>query len=429
LTGENFNTKVAYNLDKKTWEKIGNREEWEYEGKQDGKSKWRRRDGFPNAQKAEGGGRAYFCCEEKCFALVVAQGPIREWYFRRHSKQEINGANADCGTQTLINNLPSMDQRELIEAAKTILSQFLNNEAGGRDEFDVEIASLDVEIPNTRVTPSITITHKSRVPNQTFVEIVSTNETHRDSVAWGLYNEVNQSTGKKWMDQLVHLHFKGRESGVRYDFASLPTIIVDQFRRRFHDRVNVSKEWADTRDRIHASEEESRSRRQPQEDSGAKEYWKWVKDEKRKEEAERKAKEDAKRRERTRPEKLRSTLRGILARGNDRNLNFASIYALAEDIVHFYDNLMDDDDRRRLDEGSIGTIEELRGLPGKRIWSPGNPSMGPKKMTDENFWAVYKVKSPDGEITSRRRRRFRSDRILLEYLVELFIRMQESVER
>ncbi len=269
VKGEIFNTKVGYDLDSRSWTKIGKKEQWKYLGREQGKSKWVRDSRFPDAEKAEGT-KNHFCCEALCYPLVVHQGPVNQWFFRRHSKNSALGPRRStiepCKTQKMINNLPLMDQSELIGAAKTFLCQFLNNEGGGKEEFEVESAKIDYEITNSGVVPSITIVHTGESRSETYVEIRVRDEIHHDSRTWGFYEKENPLTGKPWMDQLVPLHFKGKESGVRYDVASLPTQIVGQFRRRFIDRTNISKQWEDSRDLInkkeveiqHAAEEEER---------------------------------------------------------------------------------------------------------------------------------------------------------------------------
>ena len=266
--GKKFNTQSGYDLDQKEWTAIGNKKEWEYIGKEYGKSKWKRIPKFPKAEKAEGT-RNYVCCEALCYALVVHQGPVNAWFFRRHILSSNNDSDTVCSTQNLIDGLPRMDQSELINAAKEILSKFLNNKNGGKNEFDVETAEIDVEIPNSGVVPSITITHKSQSKSKTYVEIRVRDEIHHNSGTWGFYESDNPDTGKPWMNQLVPLHFKGKEAGVRYDISKLPMEIVGQFKRRFKDRLNVSKVWEDCRDLIHHKEADAAAKKLAEEDAAA----------------------------------------------------------------------------------------------------------------------------------------------------------------
>ena len=261
-----FDSKVGWNLDTLEYDKIGEKREWIFKGRSaSGRPEWGSRPEYPDAKKAVWGSKKYVCCPESHYALTVNHGSVNEWFFSRSNKTTSSGTRSRdggsvCSTQAMIRRLPEMDESELIESAKDIILQFLRSD-GGRGEFDVEEAVVDMPIANLRrrmtrhartrrAYPSVTITHGSRTPRETYIEIRGSDLVHHDPISWGVYSEDGPIQGQKLMQQLVIIDLQNIDSGTTSDFAEFRTAIIRLFRSRFHDKRNITKEWEDARNRI-----------------------------------------------------------------------------------------------------------------------------------------------------------------------------------
>ena len=101
-----------------------------------------------------------------------------------------------------------------------------------------------------RAYPSVTITHGSRTPRETYIEIRGSDLLHHDPISWGVYNEEGEIQGQKLMQQLVIIDLQGIDRETSSDFAEFRTEIIRQFRSRFQDKRNITKEWEDARNTI-----------------------------------------------------------------------------------------------------------------------------------------------------------------------------------
>ena len=258
-----FNTQYGYNLDTGEPAHIGRMQEWNYLGMEaSGKSKWGRNPNFPQAVKADGGGNNYVCCQKRCFALIVNQGSINQWSFRRNTiSADSRKSHGECDMQVKIAELPNMDVEAFVEFAKEILCLFLMNENGGKEDFRVKDAQRDREIPDSPgVTPSITILHnEDHSREETYVEIQVDKWINEGSFVGDFYEGTNPKNGKRWLEQTVFLSFRGQEKGLHYDKRKLPVEVIDQFKRRMADNRNVRREYEDAKGQKIANDEEERA--------------------------------------------------------------------------------------------------------------------------------------------------------------------------
>jgi len=174
--------------------------------------------------------------------LIVNQGPVNSWSFKRN--RDYGSGSINCDTHHLIGQLGNNpDESKRHKVAKKILYNHLNN-GTGRTIYNVGNVYREKEVVRDGLTiqPDIRIEHRQTEGwewgGETFIEIVNSSAPHKNPNSWMYYD------GKKC---LVTIDVKDAQRGWEYDFEYLPALLLNKFKRYFFNRDNVPKEWDDAR--------------------------------------------------------------------------------------------------------------------------------------------------------------------------------------
>nr|AIF20702.1 hypothetical protein [uncultured marine group II/III euryarchaeote KM3_92_B07] len=238
-------TQSAWDIESELYVKIGKKKEWVYDGlDKKRRAKWKPHHEYPNATKAERG-RRHYCCAEMCVTLIVAQGRINAWCFKRSSG---GGQSIDCDMLRLIRNLrKNTGETERHLVAKRIIYKHLDGNSG-KEIYKVQdvFCEREITVDGKTIIPDIHVIHRKDAnwdyPDETFIEIVNSSAPHKNSNAWDYY--------KNRQNKLVVIDVKDHQRGWSFDFEFLPQLLLNKLNRYFFKRDNAPLIWDDVRKNI-----------------------------------------------------------------------------------------------------------------------------------------------------------------------------------
>lgn len=228
---EDFDSQIGYHLADKVYVHIGNKEEWIDTGRtKNGRVVWQ-----PSSKqnKKADPGRNYWCCYRGCMPLIVNQGAINSWSFRRKSAHQ----SSDCKVQKTISDFSQTtksNEGKKHKYAKELLYDYLNHDLT-MDRLSISKVFLEEQFEHDDglIQPDITIEHLNG--SRTFVEIVDYSSPHKNSNAWKFY--------EKQQENLVVIDIKGNQEGWHFNTEKIHMILIEKFEKHFNDRTNYAKMW------------------------------------------------------------------------------------------------------------------------------------------------------------------------------------------
>lgn len=228
---EDFDSQIGYHLSDKVYVHIGNKEEWIDAGRTtNGRVVWQ-----PSSKenKKADPGRNYWCCYRGCMPLIVNQGAINSWSFRRKSSHQ----SLDCRVQKTISDFSQTtktNEGKKHKYAKQLLYDYLNHDLT-MVRLSISKVFLEEKFDHDDglIQPDITIEHLNG--SRTFVEIVDYSSPHKNSNAWKFY--------EKQQENLVVIDIKNNQEGWHFNTEKIHMILIEKFEKHFIDRTNYAKMW------------------------------------------------------------------------------------------------------------------------------------------------------------------------------------------